>query len=217
MAQSYCSINHLIIIILMGCRQSYPERQLDTGVPFITSNVVLPFKQLPVAYVFMCLLCAFVFELNMDFSLVGCLYFSWLFMRLFMVTKHTPPNQIGDSSNAFALQTFFPEKAQSTVDWLCRVTYKFANLCKLVDGIQACLKSRNIALAKAKAENRKKALKMLQNEIDKKEEDKDDEEADLEQSKSGNLDNTNDEDKVVSKKKLVSGRQKSSQKSTIEN
>lgn len=103
MAQSYCSINHLIIIILMGCRQSYPERQLDTGVPFITSNVVLPFKQLPVAYVFMCLLCAFIFELGMDFSLVGCLYFSWLFMRLFMVTKQTPPNQIGDSSNAFAL------------------------------------------------------------------------------------------------------------------
>ena len=36
LAQPYCSINHLIILVLMGCRQSYPERQLDTFIPFVT-------------------------------------------------------------------------------------------------------------------------------------------------------------------------------------
>ena len=44
MAQSYCSINHLVVLILMGCRQGYPERQLDTFVPFITDNIIVPFK-----------------------------------------------------------------------------------------------------------------------------------------------------------------------------
>ena len=71
---------------------------------------------------------------------------------------------------AFALSTFFPEQVQPAVDYLCKVSYRFANMCKLVDAVQACLKQRHIATAKAKAENRKKALKMLQNEISKKEE-----------------------------------------------
>ena len=44
LAQPYCSINHLVLIVLMGCRQSYPERLLDTGIPFVTSNVIVPFK-----------------------------------------------------------------------------------------------------------------------------------------------------------------------------
>ena len=38
-------------------------------------------------------------------------------------------------------------------------------MCRLVDGVQACLKKRHIEKAKAKAENRKKALEMLKNEI----------------------------------------------------
>jgi hypothetical protein len=92
----YCSINHLIMIILMGCRQSYPERQLDTFIPFITGNVILSFKQLPIAYLGLCWVFAFLFELPIDLSLLSSLYFSWLYMRLFMVTKSTPPNQIGD-------------------------------------------------------------------------------------------------------------------------
>jgi len=36
--------------------------------------------------------------------------------------------------------------------------------------MQACFKARSVARAKAKAENRKKALDMLKDEIDKKEE-----------------------------------------------
>ena len=160
-ASTYCSINQLVLIILMGCRQSYPERQLDTGIPFLTGNIILPFKQLPSAYLFMCWLGAFIFEMPIDLSLIACMYFTWLYLRLFMVTKQSAPTQIGDPSPSFALNTFFPERFKETVDWLCKVCYKGANLCKLVDGLQACIKSRNVARAKAKAENRKKALEML--------------------------------------------------------
>ena len=71
----------------MGCRQGYPERQLDTFVPFITDNIIVPFKQLPVFYVLLSWLCSFIFEMQMDFSLVGTLYFSWVYLRLFMSTK----------------------------------------------------------------------------------------------------------------------------------
>jgi len=124
------------------------------------------------AYLLLCWVCAFLFELQIDFSLFGCLFFSWLFMRLFMVTKSTPPNQIGDSTGAFALSTFFPEKVQPTVDWMCKVCYKVANLCKIVDGMQSCLKKRQIAKAKTKAENRKKALKMIQKEIEEGDEER---------------------------------------------
>ena len=60
------------------------------------------------------------------------------------------------------------------------MAYKIANLCKAVDGIQACLRARNVAHAKSKSENRKKAMQMLQNEIDKKEEEKKEDEQDLE-------------------------------------
>mmetsp|Transcript_8806 Transcript_8806/g.10831 ORF Transcript_8806/g.10831 Transcript_8806/m.10831 type:complete len:93 (+) Transcript_8806:594-872(+) len=92
MAESYCSINHLIVLVLMGCRQGYPERQLDTFIPFITDNVIVPFKHLPVMYVFLCWLFAFIFEMSIDFSLMGSLYFAWLYMRLFMTTKQSAPN-----------------------------------------------------------------------------------------------------------------------------
>ena len=166
----YCSINHLVLIILMGCRQSFPERQLDTFIPMVTSNIVLPFKVLPVGYLLLCWVCAFLFELPIDFSLLGCMFFSWLYMRLFMITKSMPPNQIGDSTPGFALSTFFPERCAPWLDWLAKVGYKAANMCKLIDALQSCLKKRQIANAKAKAENRKKALKMLQNEISKKDE-----------------------------------------------
>lgn len=83
----YCSINHLVIIVLMGCRQAFPERQLDTFVPFVTKNVILAFKHLPATYIVACWVCAFLFELPVDWSLLGSLYFAWVYMRLFMMTK----------------------------------------------------------------------------------------------------------------------------------
>ena len=154
----YCSINHLIVILLMGLRQSYPERILDTFVPFITGNILVPFSELPTAYVGLCWLCSFIFELPIDLSLCWSAYFSWLFLRLFMVTKGQAPGQVGDQSASFALVTFFPERAAPTVEWMGKVAFKFANLCKLIDAVQSCIISQKIKSAKAKAEDRKKAL-----------------------------------------------------------
>ena len=131
----YSSINHLILIILMGCRQAYPERQLDTFIPFITTNIILPFKNLPVAYLLLCWLCAFLFEIQIDFSLLGSLYFSWLYMRLFMITKVQPPNTIGDMTPGFSLSQFFPVSIQPKVEALCEGTFKWCNSCKLIEGV----------------------------------------------------------------------------------
>lgn len=142
--------------------------------------MIVPFKVLPVAYVLVCWIMAFVFELGLDLSLVSTFYFSWVYLRLFMQSKNQAVTQIGDGTQGFALSTFVPEKAKPTVDWMCKVTYKFFNLCKLVDGIQACLKSRSVAEAKAKAENRKKALKMLEKEISDKKNDDEEGEGDEE-------------------------------------
>ena len=62
----------------------------------ITGNIVLPFKLLPAIYLGLCWTCAFLFEMRIDLSLLGTMFFSWIYLRLFMITKLTPPNQIGD-------------------------------------------------------------------------------------------------------------------------
>ena len=55
-----------------------------------------------------------------------------------------------------------------------KVAFKFANLCKLIDAVQACIIKKKIRSAKAKAEDRKKALQMLEDEVsDKKKDSKD--------------------------------------------
>ena len=138
-------------------------------------------------------------------------------MRLFMVTKSTPPNQVGDSSASFALSTFFPEKAHPTIDWIAKVCYKAANLCKVVDACQSCIRSRQVANAKAKAENRKKALEMLQNEIDKKEDDCDDNSGDAADLEASGNSSKDDKDSVSPvKKRSAAGKDTSGWKLEIE-
>jgi hypothetical protein len=90
MSLPYCSISHLVMTVLMGCSQAYPNRQLDTGIPFITSNIVLPFKILPLVYMFTSLLSCFLLELPLDWRLPLSFLFLWLTMRLFLRTRaHT--------------------------------------------------------------------------------------------------------------------------------
>jgi hypothetical protein len=42
----YTSINPILMVILMGLRQIYPEKHLDTRIPFITGNLLISFKVL---------------------------------------------------------------------------------------------------------------------------------------------------------------------------
>ena len=104
-------------------------------------------------------------------------------MRLFAVTKATPLNQIGDSTPAFALHTFFPEQAQPSIEKVAERTYNAFNACSLITMMQNCMKKKKVKRAAKKAESRKKALEMLDEEIQKK-----------------NTDETADEESVVLKK-----------------
>ena len=104
-------------------------------------------------------------------------------MRLFAVTKATPLNQIGDSTPAFALHSFFPEQAQPSIEKVAERTYNVFNACNLITMMQNCMKKKKVKRAAKKAESRKKALEMLDEEIQKK-----------------NTDETADEESVVLKK-----------------
>lgn len=43
----YASTSHILLVVLMGLRQHYMSRMLDTGIPFITENLQVPISQLP--------------------------------------------------------------------------------------------------------------------------------------------------------------------------
>ena len=47
---SYCSVSHLVLVVMLGLSLSYPERQFDSNIPFIWGNLTLAFKHLPMAY-----------------------------------------------------------------------------------------------------------------------------------------------------------------------
>ena len=93
----------------MGLRMTYPERQLDTHIPFISNNLQLPYKILPQVYIGLTYLVQFLLEVQWDMRLLSAFYFSWLYLRFFMVNKMNP-QQVGDQSQHFALHTFFPER-----------------------------------------------------------------------------------------------------------
>ena len=40
----YTSINPILLTILMGLREIYPERNVDTKIPFITGPLLIPYK-----------------------------------------------------------------------------------------------------------------------------------------------------------------------------
>ena len=83
---SYNTLNHLVLIILHGCRQAYPERAFDTGIPFITKNVSWQFKWMPQLYLIACVVGAFIFEMDIDWNLFVSFFSIWFIMRFFSST-----------------------------------------------------------------------------------------------------------------------------------
>jgi hypothetical protein len=132
----------------------------------------------------LCFFGAFLFEMDIDFNLLIGFWVVWLLMRLFTRNKYHSPLQVGDTSLSFALSSFFPEKARPTVDQVCNVSYTLFNACKLITFIQNRLmkptalpdsksKPKDNSKEKAKIkkgteQQRKKALKKLDEEIEKK-------------------------------------------------
>ena len=179
---TYCSITHLSLIVLMGCRQALQDRSFDTKIPFITKTIQISFKDMPVVYLSLVYTLSFLFELTPDWSLLPGLWVTWMLMRLFVKTKSSQQTQtVGDPSQGFALQTFFPERAQPYLDYTCRLTYSVSNICGAITFIQNIGRPadphrevkkedspKNTKAKKAADHSRKKALKMLDEEIEKK-------------------------------------------------
>lgn len=135
---------------------------------------------MPSVYVALCLLLSFLFEVSLDWSLPVGLWITWLLMRLFIKTKSM--SQAGEPNQHFALQTFFPERAKDYVDYTTNLCYSVANACGVITALQALSnpieirakepsKKEDSPKPKAKKAadlSRKKALKMLDEEIEKK-------------------------------------------------
>lgn len=135
---------------------------------------------MPIAYVGLCFAVSFLFEVSIDWSLLIGLWITWLLMRLFIRTKSSL--QVGDQSPNFALHTFFPEAAKGYLDYTSTLSFSIANACGLITALQtlgnpseprsekATKKedSPKLKAKKAADHSRKKALKMLDEEIEKK-------------------------------------------------
>lgn len=111
----------------MGLRLTYPERNLDTKIPFISDNLLIPYKLLPQVYIGLTYLVQFLLELQWDMRLLSAFYCSWLYLRYFMVNKMNP-SQVGDQSQQFALHTFFPEKVQEPIKNFNDKIYNIINM-----------------------------------------------------------------------------------------
>lgn len=163
----------------MGLSHAFPTQHFNTGIQVVTKTLSVPFKHLPAAYISVCFLFSFLFEQTPDLSLLLGFWTAWLLMRLFGKTK-LAPLQAGDPSPSFALSSYFPERARPTVDYLSSVGFAFANSCKVITAIQsvgissepkrdAAKKQDSPKSAqKTTSEQRKKALRILDEEIEKK-------------------------------------------------
>ena len=126
----YTSINPIVMAVIMGLRQLYPDRSIDTHIPFITGNLEIPFQvssisfnydlqMLPQLYLGAYYIICFVLELGgeyYDFRLPFAMYFSWFYLRFIMVNpRGQNSGEVGDSSVHFALHTFAPEAYKERV------------------------------------------------------------------------------------------------------
>ena len=92
----------MIVALLLGLRQqaSAPahtnsgdnainftnsqKSEFDTGIPFIASNVVIPYSVLPQLYIFSSLFVAFIFEQPFDLRILIDFLWIWVYIRFFM-------------------------------------------------------------------------------------------------------------------------------------
>lgn len=90
MDEGYTSINPILISILLGLRELYADLGFDTRIPFITGNLIVPFRMIPQLYIGLTFFIAFILELQYDFRIIFSLYFTWFYLRFFMKTKLFP-------------------------------------------------------------------------------------------------------------------------------
>ena len=130
----YASINIVVIALFLGlCQQTHLKKQkaapafsngvralnfdpfnqvpfkaqFDSGIPFISGNIIIPYQILPQLYIFGTLSIRFLFEQPFDFRVLLDFYWAWFFLRFFMRSKD---GAIGDFSQQFSLSVFFPSR-----------------------------------------------------------------------------------------------------------
>ncbi len=74
----------------------------------------------------------FLLEIQMDFMMTIIFYFCWFYLRFFMTSKLNP-QQFGDSTNNFALHTFFPEYIQKSIGDFNDKVFNIVNIFGIFD------------------------------------------------------------------------------------
>ena len=83
----------------------------------------------------------FLFEFQIEYRLALYFYFSWLYIRYFMVSKLNP-TQVGAPNVDFALFTFFPEATQDKIQKCSEVAFMLFNSTGFFDVVQNSIKYR---------------------------------------------------------------------------
>ena len=89
------------------------KTDFDSGIPFISGNIVIPYAIMPQLYIITNIFVSFIFEQPFDLRILIDFFWIWLYLRFFMrIHYNKDQSQVGDLSAEFALSTFFPQKMQ---------------------------------------------------------------------------------------------------------
>lgn len=116
---------------------------MHTRIPAITHYLNVKVKDLPLLQCGVQLAFVFLFEepfLQNLFSTLASFFSVWTMIRLFNKVKDHP-EVVGDSSPAFALSSFLPQRYEGfkgTVDSITDLVWRICNLCGLVGRLQHC-------------------------------------------------------------------------------
>lgn len=78
------------------------KTEFDTGIPFISGNIIIQYQMLPQFYLAMTLLVRFIFERPFSMRIIFDFFWVWFYLRFFMRSKSQSGSyEIGDLSNDF--------------------------------------------------------------------------------------------------------------------
>lgn len=108
-------------------------KEFDSGIPFISGNIVMPYSILPQLYIIASLASSFVFEQPFDLRILIDFFWVWFYLRFFMRTNGS---QVGDFTPEFAINTFFPARFRKSVKAVSEVSYAMFNMCGFINWMQ---------------------------------------------------------------------------------
>ena len=83
--------------------------EFDSGIPFISGNIIIPYHLLPQCYIFSTLFVRFIFERPFSMRFLFDFFWVWFYIRFFMKSTNSQGIQeIGDLSPEFQFCLYFP-------------------------------------------------------------------------------------------------------------